>query len=116
MNKETVVMRKIMIALSEAGHKVWRNETGQFWTGKPIHRDGKTVTLTNAAMIPVGLCVGSSDLIGIQSGTGRLFALEVKTSNGRTTKEQKSFIQTVIDAGGIAGVVRSVEDAINLLK
>ncbi len=116
MNKETILQRQIMIALSESGHKVWRNETGRFWTGNPVHRDGQTVTLTGAAMIPAGLCVGSSDLIGIQSGTGRIFAMEVKTKNGRTTKEQESFIETINDAGGIAGVVRSVEDAINLLK
>lgn len=57
MNKETKIQRLIMVKLSEAGHTVWRNETGRFWTGIPIHKDGQTVTLKNAMMIPLGLCV-----------------------------------------------------------
>ena len=115
MNKETKLQRLIMVELSKAGHTVWRNETGRFWTGRPIHKDGKTVTLTNAHMIPVGLCVGSSDLIGIHSGTGRFFAIEVKTESGRPTKEQLQFIDHVIAQGGIAGIARTPQDALELL-
>src|SRR5690554_1477119 len=107
MNPETKLQRRIMVALSNAGHTVFRNETGQFWTGKVIHKDGGTVTLANAHMIPVGLCVGSSDLVGIQAGTGRFFGIEVKTATGRVSKEQSQFIKHVIDRGGIAGVARS---------
>ena len=116
MNPETKIQRRIMIALSEAGHTVWRNETGQFWTGKKIHSDGLNVTLANGRMIPVGLCVGSSDLIGMQARTGRFFALEVKTSTGRASKEQLHFIDHVKRSGGIAGIVRSPEDAVELLS
>ena len=115
MNKETKLQRLIMVELSKAGHTVWRNETGRFWTGKPIHRDGQVVTLSNAHMIPVGLCVGSSDLIGIQGATGRFFAIEVKTEKGRVTKEQQQFIDRVIAQGGIAGIARTPKDALELL-
>jgi hypothetical protein len=73
------------------------------------------VTLSGAAMIPVGLCVGSADLIGIQCGTGRFFAVEVKTDDGRVSPDQRRFIDHVIAAGGIAGVCRSVDDAVALL-
>lgn len=116
MNKETILQRQIMIALSKEGHVCWRNETGQFWTGKPIHKDGQTVTLSGANMIPVGLCVGSSDIIGIHRDSGLFFAIEVKTENGRVTSEQKQFISVVRNNGGISGVARSIEDALNILS
>lgn len=115
MNKETRIQRNIMIAISQLGHTVWRNETGSFWTGKPIHKDGRTVTLATARMIPCGLCVGSSDLIGITK-TGRFFAIEVKTPEGRVSKEQEQFIDHIESMNGIAGVARSVQDALDLLS
>jgi hypothetical protein len=115
MNLETKIQRAIMCAVSEAGHTVFRNETGNFWTGKVIHKDNRTVTLANAQMIPCGLCKGSSDLIGLTS-QGIFFAIEVKTPKGRTSKEQDAFIKRVREQGGIAGVARSPQDALDLLS
>ena len=114
MNKETKIQRLIMIALSEAGHTVWRNETGNFWTGQVIHKDNQVVTLSRAQMIPCGLCKGSSDLIGI-TNKGKFFAIEVKTEKGRTSKEQEQFLEHVRLRGGISGVARSPQDALDLL-
>lgn len=114
MNLETKIQRQIMCAISELGHTVWRNETGSFWTGRVIHKDNSTVTLANACMIPCGLCVGSSDLIGITK-EGIFFAIEVKTAKGRTSKEQEQFIEHIRSRGGIAGVARSPQDAVDLL-
>ena len=116
MNEETKVQRLIMLHLSKEGHSVWRNETGRFWTGKPIHKDGQTVTLANAMMIPVGLCVGSSDIVGIQKGTGRFFAIEVKTKKGRASKEQLNYIDHVQKMGGLAGIARSPQEALDILN
>jgi hypothetical protein len=45
----------------------------------------------------------------------RFTAVEVKTETGRVTPEQQDFISAVNDAGGIAGVIRSEEDAKQLL-
>ena len=115
MNKETVIQREIMIALSKEGCKVFRNETGGFWTGKVIHKDGRTVTLANAQMMQCGLCVGSSDIIGI-TPNGKFIAIEVKTETGRVTKEQITFINNILSSGGIAGIARSVADALELLS
>jgi hypothetical protein len=115
MNPETKIQRRIMMALSSAGHTCWRNETGRFWSGKVIHKENSSVTLANAAMIPVGLCLGSSDLIGIQAGTGRFFAIEVKTATGRASKEQTNFVNHVKKMGGIAGIARSEQEALELL-
>jgi hypothetical protein len=99
--KESDIQRLIMLALSEAGCLVFRNNVG---------------TLKNAAGIPIrfGLCVGSSDLIGIAPG-GRFLAVEIKTSKGRATTEQLRFIEAVRARGGIAGIARSPAEALALL-
>lgn len=115
MNEETKIQRLIMLALSENGCTVWRNEVAGAWMGKQIHRDGDQVTLANARMMTFGLCTGSADLIGIHHGTGRFIAIEVKTPKGRATKEQLRFIEAVKAAGGIAGIARSPQDALDLI-
>ena len=99
--KESDIQRLIMLALSEAGCLIWRNNTG---------------VLKNAAGIPIkfGLCVGSSDLIGL-TPTGRFLAVEIKTSKGRATTEQMRFIEAVRARGGIAGIARSPAEALALL-
>lgn len=100
--KESDIQRLIMLALSEAGCVIWRNNVG---------------VLKNAAGIPIkfGLCVGSSDLIGV-SPDGRFLAVEVKTPTGRIRPEQKRFIEAVRRHGGIAGIARSPADAVALLS
>lgn len=114
MNPETRIQNRILMALSEAGCVVWRNETSGAWMGKQIHKAGDQVTLTNARMMTFGLCVGSSDIIGI-APDGRFLAVEVKTAKGRPTTEQLRFIEAVKKAGGIAGIARSPEDALKLI-
>jgi len=114
MNPETKIQNLILMSLSKAGCLVFRNETAGAWVGKVIHKDASQVTLTDARMIRFGLAVGSSDIIGI-SPTGKFLALEVKTSKGRATKEQLRFIEAVNNAGGKAGIARSVEDALKLI-
>jgi len=64
---------------------------------------------------------GGSDLIGYRRVTvtpemvGRempvFAAIEVKTAKGRATKDQLRFIEHIRNAGGIAGVARSVDEA-----
>jgi hypothetical protein len=68
---------------------------------------------------------GGSDLIGYRQvvigpeHVGRTMAVftavEVKSAVGRATAEQRAFIQHIEQAGGIAGVVRSVDEARGLL-
>lgn len=57
---------------------------------------------------------GLSDVMG-QLTDGRLFILEIKSRRGRATPEQNEFIDVVLKAGGIAGIVRSVDDVVALL-
>jgi hypothetical protein len=114
MNPETKIQNLILMALSKAGCLVFRNESAGAWVGKVLHKDANQVTLTDARMIRFGLAVGSADIIGI-APCGRFLAIEIKTSKGRPTKEQLRFIEAVNNAGGIAGIARSVEDALKLI-
>lgn len=104
-----------MLALSEAGCLIFRNETAGAWVGKILHRAPGQVTLADARMITFGLAVGSADLIGITPG-GKFLAVEVKTLKGRATKQQLNFIDQVRKSGGIAGIARSPAEALELLN
>lgn len=114
MNKETAIQNQIMLALSGAGCLVFRNETSGAWVGKVAHKSGDQVTLKGARMITFGLCVGSSDLVGV-TPDGRFLAVEVKTTRGRVTPEQRRFIDAIVAHGGVAGVARCVNDALELI-
>ena len=115
MNPETKIMNTILMALSKAGCLLFRNESAGAWVGKVLHKDANQVTLTDARMMRFGLAVGSSDIVGI-APCGRFLAIEIKTSKGRATKEQLRFIDAVNSAGGIAGIARSVEEALLLIS
>ena len=98
---EVNIQNDIMVAVSKAGGMIWRNNTGVLKdaTGRPIK---------------FGLCVGSSDLIGI-CPDGVFLAIEVKRANGMATDKQLTFIRNVIRMGGRAGVARSVGDALAIM-
>lgn len=99
---ESDLMRQIMLALSEDGHMVFRGNVGLFYT-----RDGRPVKS--------GLPVGFSDLFGY-TRQARPFFLEIKTDTGRVSKEQEAFLSAMRQRGAIAGVARSVEQAVSMLK
>ena len=73
------------------------------------------MTLADARMIQAGLTKGGADIIGV-APDGRFLAVEVKTETGRIRPEQEVFLQVVRKAGGIAGVARSVEEALQLIQ
>lgn len=108
------LQNRILLALSSEGATVWRQNTGLAWVGDAVKLANGDVLLRNPRRLHVGLCKGSSDIIGLYKG--RFLAPEVKTATGRVTKEQENFIRVVNENGGSAGVVRSVGDALNLLK
>lgn len=116
MKKETAIQNKIMLALSDAGCTVWRNATSYCWVGRVIFKESDTITLKSAHPIQAGLCIGSSDIVGIHP-SGRFLAVEVKrfAKGSKESKEQADFIQAVRNAGGIAGIARSPEEALELI-
>lgn len=95
------------------GIRVFRNNVGTAAT-----KDGR--------FIKFGLCPGSSDLIGwteyviapedVGCRVAVFTALEIKTATGRATDQQKAFINAVRNSGGIAGVVRNPQQALNLIS
>lgn len=95
-------MRAIMVALSAAGHQVFRGNVGLFFT-----KDGRPVRS--------GLPAGFSDLFGFTS-CGRPFFLEVKTETGKLRTEQRAFLVAMQNRGAIAEVVRSVDFALEVLR
>ena len=110
---EQHIQQKIRLALGSGPVRLWRNNTGclKDQQGRPVR---------------FGLCKGSSDLIGLRSITigpehlGQTLAVfaavEVKAQAGRTTPDQRAFIDAVAAMGGLAGVARSVEDAAQILE
>lgn len=57
---------------------------------------------------------GCPDILG-QLKDGRLLAIECKSERGRATLEQRGFLDLVRRHGGVAGIVRSIDDAQGLL-
>ena len=55
---------------------------------------------------------GGSDLIGFRkiNNIAQFVAIEVKIQHGRIRPEQQEFIDFINKNGGLAGIVRSVED------
>lgn len=113
--READLMRAIMIAVSAEGCTVWRNNTGQAYQGRIIHKAAKQLTLDDARPVNFGLCVGSADIIGIRHSDGRFIAIEVKTGKGRATPEQQRFIEHVRQAGGLVGIARNTDDALDII-
>lgn len=66
--------------------------------------------------ITSGVPKGFSDLFGFRKSDGRAVFIEVKTAKGRPTKEQLNFLYNMNKNGAIAGLCRSAEDAVNLIK
>jgi hypothetical protein len=83
----------------------WRQNSGTF---AERNRDGST------RYIRANTQKGMSDIMGILKD-GRTLAIEVKSRTGRMRPGQEEFLQTIRQAGGVAGVCRSVEDAQRLL-
>ena len=107
---ETDLQQRIRLALgTRPDVRLFRNNTGTL----PDPRTGRPVQF--------GLARGSADLIGYRTVTitpdmvGQQVAvftsLEVKTPTGRIRPEQTNWLHTIKRAGGIAAIVRSVDDA-----
>ena len=47
---------------------------------------------------------------------GRFFGFEAKTDTGKPTKLQEATIRKINDSGGVAAIVRSVEDVKQVLR
>ena len=83
----------------------WRQNSGTF---QERNRDG------SVRYIRANTAKGMSDIMGVLKD-GRTLAIEVKSRTGRMRPGQEEFLQTIRQAGGVAGVCRNVDDAQKLL-
>ena len=113
-NAETTLQQRIRLALgTQPDLRIFRNQVGSL----PDPRTGR--------LVQFGLARGSADLIGWRTVTvtpdmvGQRIAvftsLEIKTLTGRLAPAQRAWMGAVQSAGGIAGVARSVSDAIRIV-
>jgi hypothetical protein len=113
-NAETDLQQRIRLALGTRHDlRLFRNQVGQL----PDPRTGRPVQF--------GLARGSADLIGWRTVVvtpemvGQRLAvftsIEVKTTTGRLTPAQHAWLGVVRGAGGIAGIARSVGDALQIV-
>ena len=113
-NAETTLQQQIRLALgTRPDARLFRNQVGSL----PDPRTGRLVTF--------GLARGSADLIGWRTVVitpdmvGQRLAvftsIEVKPPTGRTRPEQQAWLSVVQGAGGIAGIARSVPDALQIV-
>ncbi len=111
---EHIIQAEIQLYLSDNGVPVFRNNVGAYTTEQGYY-------------VKYGVGgIGGSDLIGISPVTitpamvgktiGVFTAIEVKTKKGKPTKQQSKFIQSIKNQGAIAGIARSPEDALNIIK
>jgi hypothetical protein len=112
---ETHLQQEIRLALgTKPDLRLYRNNCGSL----PDPRTGRLVTF--------GLARGSADLIGWRTlvitpeMVGQRIAvftsLEIKTPSGRLSPAQTHWLHAVRSAGGIAGVARSVADAVVIVQ
>ena len=107
------IQDEIRLALSEHG-VVLRLNSGKFWQGRRVwSNEFQQYVLTD--LRPVQGCPpGTSDLLFI--GKNTISFIECKDDKGKPRPEQERFITAVRSYGHRAGVARSVEDALNIIK
>ena len=95
---ETELVTSVLSALAlEPGVVAWRNNTG--------------MARVHGSHVRFGLGSGSADIIGILRPGGRFVALECKTEKGKASLEQHAWRTRVEEHGGVYGLVRSVQEA-----
>ena len=114
-NAETDLQQRIRLALGTHPElRIFRNQVGSL----PDPRSGR--------LVQFGLARGSADLIGwrtlvitpemVGQRVAVFTSLEIKTPTGRLAPAQRHWLHAVEGAGGIAGVARSVGDALRIIE
>ena len=102
MTTESLIQNQIRVGLSKAGHTVFRANVGK-------------VRMADGRYFDTGLPKGFPDLFGFRPD-GRIFFIEVKNKTGKLRPEQEKFIEQMQKRGALAGVARSVADAMEIVN
>lgn len=121
MTQESHLEKQVLLALSRGPIRLFRNSVALGWVGNFAGQSEGVTLLRNARRNSFGLAVGSGDLIGWKTVTvtpdmvGKKLAvfssLELKAPRGKIREEQLNWDRAVNLAGGLSGIVRSVEQA-----
>jgi hypothetical protein len=131
--KEKNVQNLVGLAVSQAGGRVFRINVGMGWQGQATKLANGDMLIKNArpfvsvvgangdaykgfsdfiGIVPVKI---TPDMVGMKLGV--FAAIENKKSEGgRVSPEQKQFLELIRSLGGFAGVARSPEDALSIIK
>ncbi len=123
MVSETLLGKRIQLMASSLGARIFRSNVGEGWIGKAIFfsKPAKIevypgdVIIRKAKRIHFGLHNGQGDYLGF-SKDGRFISVELKTETGKIREEQIAWRDAVIKSGGIAGIVRTEEEAMELFS
>jgi len=121
------LIKRIQLRLSGfLSVRTFRNNTGKGWQGAMEWQGQKKLILHNPRPLDAGLVKGGSDLIGWASVeitpdmVGRrvavFVAIEVKEGRTTTTPEQANFLERVRQAGGLCGIARTPDDAVEIIN
>jgi hypothetical protein len=105
---------------------IFRGNVGTGWTGDQVVRlENGDVLIRNARPFTTGLPTGFSDLFGwtprlitpadVGTQVAQFTAIECKAAKGRASESQGKFLAAVARAGGLSGVARSAEDALDII-
>lgn len=113
--KESDIQNMIRMKTADQA-TLFRTNAGDFWQGQLVYSQefGQNVLIHLRRV--QGLPDGYSDLSGVRHSDGRAVFVEVKTATGKVRPAQVNFIRRMRELGAIAGVCRSVEDALALIR
>lgn len=118
MNKsEAQIMKEIEVAVSAAGHKIFRVNVGEGYLYRTQPTQA-TLELENkrSRWFSSGPPQGYSDLSGVAYPSGKAIFIECKTANGKPTLQQCVFLLAMLAAGANAGIARSTEEALAICE
>lgn len=135
---EIKVQNDVRLKLSESKAGVYfRVNVGKSWAANQVitinpesayrfQLQAGDIVMRGARPFSTGLPVGTSDIIGGSEvlvtpemvGTKVLVmtAIEVKSKSGRASEKQLNFLKAIQSRGGIAGIARSGEEAVSMVK
>ena len=116
MNKsEAQIMKEIEVAVSAAGHKIFRVNVGEgyLYRTQPTQatRERKN---KHSRWFKTRPPQGDSDLSDVANPSGKAIFIECKTATGKPTLQQCVFLLAMLAAGANAGIARSAEEALDI--
>ena len=112
--QESDIQNRIRVALSPHG-MVFRTNSGDFWQGERVYsNEFQQYALIHLRRVQ-GLPKGFSDLLFF-GFNGRSAFVEVKQPHGKTRPEQTDFLNLMKSYGYAAGIARSENDALEIIK